>query len=113
MSESSRSGSSRIIEETIEVLREHRSVAPLAGHIAGHCICGVDTSNLAKHQASMLARRNLLVRPESEADSILQDHRLVATHDVENVCACGATVHPDAFYDHVIHDLAASRVLVG
>lgn len=103
----------RILQEAIGVLRDHRSVAPLAGHLAGHCLCGADTSSLAKHQASMLAQHHLLVRPESEADSILHDHRLVGTVDAQNVCACGATVHPDGFYDHVIHDLAASGVLVG
>ena len=104
---------STVLQEAIGVLSRHRSVAPRAGHIADHCICGADTANLAKHQASMLARRNLLVRPESEADSILHDHRIVGTLEGEDVCACGATIHPDAFYDHVVHDLAACGVLVG
>ena len=104
---------STVLQDAIGVLSGHRSVAPLAGHVAGHCICGVDTSSLAKHQAAMLAHRNLLVRPESEADSILHDHRVVAVLDEADVCACGEAVHPDAFYDHVIRDLAASGVLVG
>jgi hypothetical protein len=104
---------STVLQDAIGVLSSHRSVAPLAGHVAGHCVCGVDTSNLAKHQASMLAHRNLLCRPESEADSILHDHRVVGMVDAHDVCACGAVVHPDAFYDHVIHDLAACGVLVG
>jgi hypothetical protein len=104
---------STVLQDAIEVLNAHRSVAPHGGHVAGHCICGADTSNLAKHQAAVFAHRNLLARPESEADSILHDHRVVGTLGAEDVCACGVTVHPDAFCDHVVHDLAACGVLVG
>lgn len=107
------SESTTVLQETIGILNGHRSVAPLAGYVAGHCVCGADTSDLAKHQAAMLARRNLLARPESEADSILHDHRVVGTLEADDVCACGATVHPDAYFAHVVHDLAACGVLVG